>query len=556
MTASKEAEAKHQEVISKIIHDMDTSSYTVHKMGTQQALKHYGVDLKKGLSTKAAEERLAEHGPNELDEEEGESIWAKIKEQFEDLLVQILLGAATISFIFACIGDGDEGLTAFVEPFVIILILVLNGAVAIWQDADADKALEALKSMQAVSSTCLRDGKWQNVNASDLVPGDIVQVNAGMCVPADLRVIEINSISLQAGQAALTGESVSVRKMTESLGESAKMIQDQKNMLFSSTMITSGSAVGLVSYTGMKTAIGSIHKEVQAASEDEADTPLKQKIDQFGDYLAKVIFVICFLVWIMNFSKFSDPIHGSTVKGCIYYFKIAVALAVAAIPEGLPAVITTCLALGTRKMAQNNCIVRRLPSVETLGCTSTICSDKTGTLTRNLMCAIKFGVVNSGENDIKEFSVEEKGYDTNGKVLSGYSAQELKGNANLQHIAAVCTLNNRARIIEKNSAYECQGEPTEGAMKVLAEKIMISDCSKVPMAYFDKLNKQVTEVAVLDFSSDRKAMSTVVSGYHGSGNTVLLKGAPERVIDMCSSVLTKDGIASSMSGAAKEALNR
>ena len=158
----------------------------------------------------------------------------------------------------------------------------------------------------------------------------------------------------------MTGESVSVLKTINKMDDSAKMLQDQKNMLFSSTIISSGTAVGVVAYTGMKTAIGSVHSEVQAAKEDEEDTPLTQKIDQFGDMLAKVIFAICFLVWAMNYNKFFDPIHGSTFKGCIYYFKIAVALAVAAIPEGLPAVITTCLALGTRKMAANNCIVRRL----------------------------------------------------------------------------------------------------------------------------------------------------------------------------------------------------
>jgi Ca2+-transporting ATPase len=195
------------------------------------------------------------------------------------------------------------------------------------------------------------------------------------------------------------------------MGEDAKMLQDQKNMLFSSTVITSGNAIGVVAYTGMQTAIGSVHKEVSAAGEDEADTPLKIKLDEFGEKLAKVIFVICFLVWAMNFNKFFDPVHGSVIKGCIYYFKIAVALAVAAIPEGLPAVITTCLALGTRKMAQNNCIVRRLPSVETLGCTSVICSDKTGTLTKNEMCAVEFGIVGANVDDIVSFNVEENSYD-------------------------------------------------------------------------------------------------------------------------------------------------
>lgn len=248
------------------------------------------------------------------------------------------------------------------------------------------------------------------------------------------------------------------------------MLQDQKNMLFSSTVITSGNAIGVVSYTGMKTAIGSVHKEVSAASEDEADTPLKQKLDEFGEKLAKVIFVICFLVWGMNFNKFFDPVHGSVIKGCIYYFKIAVALAVAAIPEGLPAVITTCLALGTRKMAQNNCIVRRLPSVETLGCTSVICSDKTGTLTKNEMCAVKFGVVGSSVQDIHKFDVEEKSYSPLGKITNLTTAHWEKF-ANLKHIAAVCALNNRSRILLQDGQFKMQGEPTEAALKVFAEKL-------------------------------------------------------------------------------------
>jgi Ca2+-transporting ATPase len=216
-------------------------------------------------------------------------------------------------------------------------------------------------------------------------------------------------------------------------------------MLFASTVITNGSVLGVVSYTGMKTAIGVIHNEVQAAKEDEEDTPLKKKIDEFGDQLAKVIFVICFLVWAMNYKKFFDPVHGSPVKGCIYYFKIAVALAVAAIPEGLPAVITTCLALGTRKMAQNNCIVRRLPSVETLGCTSVICSDKTGTLTKNEMCAVSMFLVGKNHNQLTKFEVEENSYAPSGKI-NGLDTQEMKDSWTLKHLAACCTLNNRANL--------------------------------------------------------------------------------------------------------------
>lgn len=198
---------------------------------------------------------------------------------------------------------------------------------------------------------------------------------------------------------------------------------------------------------------------------------MQKKLDQFSLYLANVIFFICILVWGMNFNKFFDPVHGGWHKGCIYYLKIAVALAVAAIPEGLPAVITTCLALGTNKMAANNCIVRRLPSVETLGCTSVICSDKTGTLTKNEMCAVKFGIVNAGITDILEFDVEEKSYSPEGKIMSGFSASRWKTNPNYKHMAAVCTINNRSRILYEKDSFKMQGEPTEAALKVFAEKL-------------------------------------------------------------------------------------
>jgi len=203
---------------------------------------------------------------------------------------------------------------------------------------------------------------------------------------------------------------------------------------------------------------------------------LKKKLDAFGELLSKIIAIICFLVWIMNFNNFFDKMHGSAIKGCIYYFKIAIALAVAAIPEGLPAVITTCLALGTRKMAANNAIVRRLPSVETLGCTTVICSDKTGTLTKNQMCAIKFAYIGQSLNDLKTFEIEEKSYSPEGQVFK-LNAELYQKVASIRDIAAVCTLNNKSDIVFEDGKFNKQGEPTEAALKVAAEKIGRFDSS-------------------------------------------------------------------------------
>lgn len=283
------------------------------------------------------------------------------------------------------------------------------------------------------------------------------------------------------------------------------------------------------------------------AGENEEQTPLKKKLDDFGEKLSYLIGIVCLLVWLMNYNKFFDEIHGTPLKGCIYYFKIAIALAVAAIPEGLPAVITTCLALGTRKMAANNAIVRRLPSVQTLGCTTVICSDKTGTLTKNEMCAVELAYIGTSVNDIKMFDIEEKSYDPSG-VVKGLTANHLKDGSPIKELAIVCSLNSTAKIVKEGGKYKRQGEPTEAALLVAAEKIASvtenTNFANSAMPYFDKLTAQVEKVGVLEFSSERKTMSTIIKGLNlnkQATNQVLLKGAPERVIEKCKFYKNENG---------------
>jgi len=399
------------------------SELVPHAQSPDEVCAFFGVDPDEGLSDDMVLEYRDKYGENKLDEEEGKSLFELIQEQFEDLLVRILLAAAAVSFALAYFDDEShgEGWTAYVEPLVILLILIANAFVGVYQEQNAENALAALKKLQPEVAMVIRDGKWEKINALELVPGDVIEVRTGDRMPADCRVLSLTTTSLRIEQSQLTGESQSVSKEADITHAADSVIQAKSNMLFASTAVSNGAAICLVTGTGMKTEIGEVQAAVKEAAEDEEKTPLQQKLDDFGNLLAKVIFVICAVVWLINYNHFFDPVHGSVFRGCIYYFKIAVALAVAAIPEGLPAVITTCLALGTRKMAKKNCIVRKLPSVETLGCTTVICSDKTGTLTTNEMCAVRFAVPASA-SDVMEYEVEGHNYAPIGKVAAASRA--------------------------------------------------------------------------------------------------------------------------------------
>ncbi|KAF9315633.1 hypothetical protein BG003_002853 [Podila horticola] len=527
-------------------------------------LDHFKVDPIKGLSPAQVSAGLDKYGKNELPEEEPTPLWEMILEQFKDQLVIILLVAAAVSFVLAILEEDNSG-TAFVEPIVILLILIANAAVGVIQESNAEKAIEALKEYSPHEAKVLRGGSMTKVYATDIVPGDVIEVSVGDKIPADCRILEIISSTFRVDQALLTGESVSVNKTSDIVSDHRAVKQDQINMLFSGTTVVLGKARAIVVQTGSETAIGDIHKSI--TSQISEKTPLKRKLDDFGDDLAKVISVICILVWLVNIRHFNDPSHHGWLKGAVYYFKIAVALAVAAIPEGLSVVITTCLALGTKKMAKKNAIVRSLPSVETLGCTSVICSDKTGTLTTNQMSVARVLVVDN-KTHVAEYQVQGVSFSPVGDILNADNKvipSLSTVSQTLNDLAQICAICNNSSIAynASNDSYINVGEPTEAALKVLVEKMGTDDVSvnstlddlsadKRVDACNQYYNDKVRRLATLDFSRDRKSMSVLVTKATGrpttrSGATgttsasLLVKGAPEGILERCSSVRLSSG---------------
>ena len=576
-----------------------------------QVLDYHQVDANRGLSEKTnhIEKLRLRFGANEMPEEKGQNFIKLILKQFDDLLVKILIVAAIVSFILAAV-DGD-GELAFVEPTVIVLILIANATVGVVTETNAEKAIEELKAYQADLATVLRDGRLRVVKASALVPGDIIELAVGAKVPADCRIIGILSSTLRVDQAILTGESGSVEKEAGHIEDIERarraVVQDKTCLLFSGTVVSVGRARAVVVGTGLNTAIGKIRDAMKnhgGGDDEEELTPLKKKLDEFGRLLSKVIAVVCILVWVVNIGHFGDPLYGGWFRGMVYYLKIAVALAVAAIPEGLPAVVTTCLALGTRKMAKRHAIVRSLPSVETLGCTTVVCSDKTGTLTTNAMCVQKMCVVdrtkqrsNSSRNGgssvnvgsstslLREFDVEGNSYAPNGLILEASNGvisprqqrfnpinkdvvkhpADLPSVLHLSICASLCNDSTLTFDLNKREFVKI-GESTEVALRVLSEKIGLPGFDAMPSA-LTKLSEQerasycaaywagqFKRVEQLDFTRDRKMMSTLCS--RKGTNILFSKGAPEAVLAKCTNALTNaKGAAEPMNDQVRKDLN-
>uniref|UniRef100_A0A8C2I0E6 P-type Ca(2+) transporter n=1 Tax=Cyprinus carpio TaxID=7962 RepID=A0A8C2I0E6_CYPCA len=501
-----------------------------HTKETAECLAYFGVSETTGLSPDQVKKNQAKYGFNELPAEEGKSIWELVVEQFEDLLVRILLLAACISFVLAWFEEGEETVTAFVEPFVILLILIANAVVGVWQERNAESAIEALKEYEPEMGKVYRADRKsvQRIKAREIVPGDIVEVSVGDKVPADIRITAIRSTTLRVDQSILTGESVSVIKHTESVPDPRAVNQDKKNMLFSGTNIAAGKAIGVVVATGVSTEIGKIRDQMAATEQEK--TPLQQKLDEFGEQLSKVISLICVAVWLINIGHFNDPVHGgSWIRGAVYYFKIAVALAV-----------------------PKNAIVRSLPSVETLGCTSVICSDKTGTLTTNQMCVTKMFVIEKVDGDsvaLDQYDISGSKYTPEGEVTKGGLPVKCSQHDGLVELATICALCNDSSLDfnESKGIYEKVGEATETALCCLVEKMNVFNTDVRGLSKVERANTCCTVVKqlmkkefTLEFSRDRKSMSVYCCPAKASkapvGNKMFVKGAPEGVIDRCAYV--------------------
>lgn len=562
------------------------------------ALASLRVSASEGLSGADVAAQRARYGSNVVPERPGKSLWRLVAEQFEDLLVVILLCAAGVSFVLAMLEEG-AGWGGLVEPLVIGLILVVNAVVGVLQERKAEEAIGALKEFEAEGVRVVRGGVVGVVRKEEVVVGDVVVVGVGERVAADCRVVEVETAVLVVDQSVVTGESVGVEKGVGKVEGKGVVLQDKICMVFSGTTVVRGRAKAVVVAVGVETEIGRIHEGMSGEEGDDGGgTPLKIKLDEFGEFLSKVILVICVLVWVVNVGNFSA--RGGWVAGGVYYFKIAVALAVAAIPEGLPAVVTTCLALGAKAMAKKNAIVRHLPSVETLGCTTVICSDKTGTLTTNQM-TVQRVVLFEGKGKgagvaLTEFEVSGTALETDGAFTPAVSGpapgatragveegatgadattngtrgqvDPALSNQAMAEAAAIATLCNDSSINfnPEKLAYDRIGEGTEIALTLFAEKAGAPDthvCAsrRAPGASMQTRatavrnfwKKNTIKLATLEFTRDRKSMGVLVEDKTRNGERRLaVKGAPESVLARCAYVRTNDGARADLSHAEKD----
>ena len=457
---------------------------SLHSQSQAEVLKQLAVDSALGLTAEEVSVRREQYGQNKLREKKKKTTLQRFLDQFKDVMILILIAAAIISFAVVCI---EENWGELFEPALILLIVILNAVMGVYQEGKAEKALDALKNMSAPHARVIRDGKETVIDAADLVPGDIIRLEAGDFVPADCRLLQ--SAGLKSEESALTGESVpSEKDAATEVAENAP-IGDRTNMVFSGCSITYGTATAVVTATGMDTEMGKIANLLD--SENDTQTPLQQKLAQLGKYLGIVALAACAIIFVVGLANQIPALE---------IFMTAVSLAVSAIPEGLPAIVTIVLSIGVQRMVRKNALIRRLPAVETLGGASVICSDKTGTLTQNRMTLTKAWVEGLEEPELISASNSER----------------------IKTLLLCATLCCDGSVVFQGDQEQHIGDPTETAIVFAAHKNGMAK---------EDLNREYPRLAELPFDSDRKLMSTV-NEINGK-KIVIVKGAFDMMAQRC-----------------------
>ena len=505
-------------------------AHEYHCLPVEEFLDRYDTHLEKGLTQEEARERLQKYGPNELIEKPRPGFFKMLAAQFNNFLIVILILAAVLSLL----------LGEVVDALAIMVIVALNSVVGVIQESKAEAALAALKQLAAPNAQVVRGGQVQTVPGRELVPGDVVLIEAGNYVPADLRLIE--SYNLKIEEASLTGESVPVEKNAHIVLDRDIPLGDRRNSAFMSTIVTYGRGKGIVASSGMNTQIGQIAEMLQSHAEEL--TPLQQKLDQLAKVLGVVCLSICGLIFVYGLIRDTQigriltdgPLMylAAEQKAIIALLMTAVSLAIAAIPEGLPAVMTICLALGMQRMIKRHALIRKLPAVETLGCATVICSDKTGTLTQNEMTVVQAWAGG------KRVRITGEGYQPEGRFFLGEEIDPAKypDLSMLLHAGLLC---NDAGLQESgeehgSKTYRIVGDPTEGALVVMAAKGGL---------WREPAEAMLPRVQEIPFDSERKRMSTIHSVPSDSAlpfaftspEIAFVKGAPDMVLDLCTGIL-------------------
>ena len=475
-----------------------------YRKSIEEVLKELKVDSEIGLDENEVEGRLNEYGPNQLMEETGTTFLSKLISQFSDFLVLILIGAAIVSI---AVGESKDAI-------VIMAIVIANGFLGVYQEGKAEKALDALKKMASPHAKVIRDGKTIVIPASTLIPGDIVLLDAGDIIPGDLRLIESSNLKIE--EASLTGESVPVEKRANENYEEEVSLGDRHNMAYTSTIVTYGRGKGVVVATGHDSEIGKIATMIQ--SFERESTPLQRKLNQLGKVLGITTIIICIMVFGIGLLQGREALE---------MMMVAISLAVAAIPEGLPAIVTIVLAIGMNRMVKRHAIVKKLLAVETLGCTTVICSDKTGTLTQNEMTVIK------AYADDKILDITGTGYEPRGEFKIGEEEVLIDSLDSLKTLLSIGILANDSKLDKVDELYKIIGDPTEGALVTLAGKANIRR---------EDINKSFPRVEEIPFDSDRKMMTTFHKDFIPEKIVSFTKGAPDIIISKCKYIKEGDKV--------------